>query len=94
MDENYALLRKKETNLEMNAGSSLASAVMAYIFSLGAAVAAVGINAEGDSDTAIYSGIISLFGFAASGLAGISHDNDVRQLEQVRKEIKGLEAKL
>ncbi|MBU2638000.1 MAG: hypothetical protein KJ955_03440 [Nanoarchaeota archaeon] len=100
-NEHYAALRHQEINLDLNAGSSLAAAVMMYIASLTTAVVAVGYQAAGDADTAMYAAGFAFLSAIASSLCGRSYDNDVIQLEQVRTEIQelepekqGLEAKL
>lgn len=87
-------LKQEEINLEMNAGNSLASAIVLYINSFAATALAIGVNAAGDSRTAMYSAGIAALGFCASGLCGMSHDIDAERLEEVRKELKGLEGKL
>lgn len=90
----YDSLKHEEKNLEMNAGNSLSSAAITYVFSFATTVAAIGINAAGDSRTAIYSAGIAALSFLASGFCGMSHDIDTRDLEAVRKELKGLESKV
>lgn len=90
----YNTLKHEEKNLEMNAGSSLSAAVIMYISSFATTVGAICANAAGDSRTAMYSAGIATLSLLASGFCGRSHDKDVNKLEEVRKELKGLEGKL
>ena len=90
----YKTLKHEEQNLEMNAGNSLNSAIITYGLSFATTVGAICANAAGESKLAIYSAGIAFFSLLASGFCGMSHDKDINRLEEVRKELKGLEGKL
>ncbi|MDD4878205.1 MAG: hypothetical protein PHO02_04160 [Candidatus Nanoarchaeia archaeon] len=90
----YKTLKHEEQNLEMNTGNSLTSAAVMYVNSFAATVGAICINASGDSRTAMYSAGIAALSLLASGFCGMSHDRDKKKLEEVRKELKGLEGKV
>lgn len=90
----YSTLKHEEKNLKMNAGNSLAANVFMTIYSTAAGTISIGSGVSGDSETAVYAGIISVLGFIAAGFCGKSHNNDRQRLDEVRQEMKGIEAKL